>query len=131
MAYKSYMENQKVRTRFAPSPTGYLHIGGLRTALYSYLFAKQNNGEFILRLEDTDQKRFVEDAAQAIYDGLAWAGINYDEGPNVGGKYGPYIQSESSELYKKYAQELIDKDHAYHCFCDETILEAMRNEQTA
>jgi len=131
MAYKSYMENQKVRTRFAPSPTGYLHIGGLRTALYSYLFAKQNNGEFILRLEDTDQKRFVEDAAQAIYDGLAWAGINYDEGPNVGGKYGPYIQSERSELYKKYAQELIDKDHAYHCFCDETILEAMRNEQTA
>ena len=125
------MNLSKVRTRFAPSPTGYLHIGGLRTALYSYLFAKQHNGQFILRLEDTDQKRFVEDAAQAIYDGLAWAGINCDEGPNVGGEYGPYIQSERLELYKKYAQELIDKDHAYYCFCDETTLEAMRNEQVA
>jgi len=125
------MKDPIIRTRFAPSPTGYLHIGGLRTALYSYLFAKQHNGQFILRLEDTDQKRFVEDAAGAIYDGLAWAGINCDEGPNVGGEYGPYIQSQRLELYKKYAQELIDKDHAYYCFCDETTLETMRNEQIA
>ena len=131
MAYKSYMENQKVRTRFAPSPTGYLHIGGLRTALYSYLFAKQHNGQFVLRLEDTDQKRLVQDAAEVIYNGLRWAGINYDEGPDINGPFAPYIQSQRLDIYKKYAQELIDKDHAYHCFCDETILEAMRNEQTA
>jgi len=125
------MKNLVIRTRFAPSPTGYLHIGSLRTALYSYLFAKQNNGQFVLRLEDTDQKRFVEDAAQAIYDGLAWAEINCDEGPNVGGEYGPYIQSERLEFYKKYAQELIDKNYAYYCFCDEATLETMRNEQVA
>ncbi len=121
----------QVRTRFAPSPTGYLHIGGLRTALYSYLFAKQHNGQFILRLEDTDQKRLVQDAAQAIYDGLAWAGVNCDEGPNIGGEYGPYIQSQRLKLYKKYARELIDKDYAYYCFCDESTLQAMRNEQIA
>lgn len=125
------MDEPKIRTRFAPSPTGYLHIGGLRTALYSYLFAKQHNGQFVLRLEDTDQKRFVQDAAQVIYDGLAWAGVNCDEGPNIGGEYGPYVQSGRLELYKKYAQELIDKDHAYYCFCDETTLETMRNEQVA
>jgi len=120
-----------VRTRFAPSPTGYLHIGGLRTALYSYLLAKQNNGQFILRLEDTDQKRFVEDAAKVIYDNLAWAGTNYDEGPNVGGDYGPYIQSERLEIYKKHTQKLLDDNHAYYCFCDEQTLETMRNEQIA
>src|SRR3989339_456454 len=131
MAYKSYMENQKVRTRFAPSPTGYLHIGGLRTALYSYLFAKQHNGQFVLRLEDTDQKRLVQDAAEVIYNGLRWAGINYDEGPDINGPFAPYIQSQRLDIYKKYAQELIDKDHAYYCFCDEATLEAMRNEQTA
>jgi len=125
------MKNSKIRTRFAPSPTGYLHIGGLRTALYSYLFAKQSDGQFILRLEDTDQKRFVADAAQAIYDGLKWAGINYDEGPDIGGAYAPYIQSQRLDLYKKYAQELIDKDLAYYCFCDEKTLEEMRAEQSA
>jgi len=131
MAYKSYMENQKVRTRFAPSPTGYLHIGGLRTALYSYLFAKQHNGQFVLRLEDTDQKRLVQDAAEVIYNGLRWAGINYDEGPDINGPFAPYIQSQRLDIYKKYAQELIDKDHAYYCFCDEATLETMRNEQVA
>jgi glutamyl-tRNA synthetase len=128
------MENNtksQVRTRIAPSPTGYMHIGTLRTALYSYLVAKQAGGQFVLRLEDTDQKRLVEGAAQAIYDGLAWAGINCDEGPNVGGEYGPYVQSERLALYKKYAQELIDKDHAYYCFCDEKTLEEMKAEQAA
>ncbi|MDD2753649.1 MAG: glutamate--tRNA ligase [Candidatus Portnoybacteria bacterium] len=124
-------KNSQVRTRFAPSPTGYLHIGGLRTALYDFLFAKQQNGQFILRLEDTDQKRFVEGAAQAIYNGLKWAGLKYDEGPDIGGPYEPYIQSQRLDIYKKYAQELIDKSRAYYCFCDEETLENMRVEQTA
>lgn len=129
---KSGKKNQvKTRTRFAPSPTGFLHIGGLRTALYSYLLAKQNNGRFILRLEDTDAKRYVEGAAQAIYNGLKWAGLNYDEGPDIGGSFEPYIQSERLEIYKKYAQELIDKDKAYYCFCDEKTLEQMRQKQIA
>ncbi len=124
------MPNQ-IRTRFAPSPTGYLHIGSLRTALYTYLFAKQNGGDFILRLEDTDQKRFVEGTAEAIYSGLRWAGLNYDEGPDIGGPYAPYVQSQRLDLYKKYAQELINKDLAYYCFCDEKTLEEMRAEQIA
>lgn len=125
------MNKSQVRTRFAPSPTGYLHIGSLRTALYSYLFAKQHNGKFILRLEDTDQKRFVAGATEAIYSGLKWAGINHDEGPDIGGPFAPYIQSQRLDLYKKYAQELIDKDKAYYCFCDAKALEEMRNEQVA
>ncbi|HRY52753.1 MAG TPA: glutamate--tRNA ligase [Candidatus Portnoybacteria bacterium] len=125
------MNKSQVRTRFAPSPTGYLHIGSLRTALYSYLFAKQHNGKFILRLEDTDQKRFVEGATDAIYSGLKWAGVNHDEGPDIGGPFVPYIQSQRLDLYKKYAQELIDKDKAYYCFCDAKTLEEMRNEQVA
>ena len=121
----------QVRTRFAPSPTGYLHIGGLRTALYAYLIAKQNGGQFVLRLEDTDVERHVAGAAEAIYRGLKWAGINYDEGPDIGGPFAPYVQSQRLDIYKKYAQELIDKDLAYHCFCDEKTLENMRAEQTA
>jgi glutamyl-tRNA synthetase len=128
------MENNdksQVRTRFAPSPTGYLHIGGLRTALYSYLLAKQAGGQFVLRLEDTDQKRFVEGAAEAIYNGLKWAGINYDEGPDIGGPFAPYIQGKRLDIYKKYAQELADKNLAYYCFCDEATLEAMKAEQSA
>ena len=124
-------KNAPVRTRFAPSPTGYLHIGGLRTALYSYLFAKQKGGQFVLRLEDTDVNRFVEGAAEKIYEGLRWAGINYDEGPDIGGPYGPHIQSQRLDIYKKYAQELIDKGHAYYCFCSDETLEQMRQEQTA
>lgn len=124
-------KNSIIRTRFAPSPTGYLHIGGLRTALYSYLFAKQNNGQFILRLEDTDTERLVEGAADAIYDGLKWAGLNYDEGPDIGGDFGPYVQSKRLDLYKKYANELIEKGHAYYCFCTEETLEQMRAEQIA
>jgi glutamyl-tRNA synthetase len=126
------MQNQfLIRARFAPSPTGFLHIGGLRTALFSYLFAKQNNGQFILRLEDTDISRQVQGAAEAIYSGLKWAGLNYDEGPDIDGPYGPYVQSQRLELYKKYAQELIDKGCAYYCFCSNETLEQMRAEQIA
>jgi len=122
---------QIIRTRFAPSPTGFLHIGSLRTALYTYLLAKQNNGQFVLRLEDTDTKRYVEGAEQALFEGLKWAGLQHDEGPDIGGPYKPYKQSERLDIYKKYAQELLDKDKAYYCFCDEPTLEAMRQEQTA
>lgn len=106
----------KVRVRFAPSPTGPLHIGGLRTALYNYLFAKQNNGEFILRIEDTDQKRFVEGAEEYIVKSLEWSGLTYDEGPKREGDCGPYRQSLRKEIYKEYVQKLIDSGHAYYAF---------------
>ena len=94
-----------VRTRFAPSPTGYLHIGGLRTALYGFLFAKQRNGDFVLRIEDTDTARYVDGSVQIIYDTMRDSGVMYDEGPDVGGDYGPYVQSERKELYKEYAEK--------------------------
>ncbi len=106
-----------LRTRFAPSPTGYMHIGNLRTALYAYLIAKKANGTFILRIEDTDQARNVPEAVAAIYKGLALAGITYNEGPDKDGGYGPYIQSQRLPIYKKYAEELIKKEAAYYCFC--------------
>jgi len=96
-----------VRTRFAPSPTGYLHLGGLRTALYTYLFARQNGGKFILRIEDTDQEREVPGAVDMIYKSMRLAGLDYDEGPDVGGDYGPYIQTQRRDLYMPYALELI------------------------
>ncbi len=115
----------KVRTRFAPSPTGYLHIGGMRTALYAYLFAKQRGGDFILRLEDTDRERLVGDAAQKIYDSMKEAGLNYDEGPDVGGDYGPYIQSERRDIYLTYADKLIESGDAYYCFCTKERLDEM------
>lgn len=118
-----------VRTRFAPSPTGYLHIGGLRTALYNYLYAKKTNGTFILRIEDTDQKRFVEGAREHLIKMMKWAGLNFEEGPEVGGDFGPYIQSERNELYKKYAQELLEKKAAYRCFCTQERLDKMRAQQ--
>ncbi|MBD5558833.1 MAG: glutamate--tRNA ligase [Clostridia bacterium] len=121
----------KVRTRFAPSPTGQLHIGGLRTALYAYLFARQNGGDFILRLEDTDRVRLVEDAAQVIYDTLKAAGLQYDEGPDIGGPSGPYVQSERKDLYRKYAEELVEKGAAYYCFCTPERLDALREEARA
>lgn len=114
-----------IRTRFAPSPTGYLHIGGLRTALYAYLFAKKNGGKFILRIEDTDRERLVEGAIERILKSLKDAGIRYDEGPDVGGDYGPYIQSERADIYKKYALELIEKGGAYYCFCSKERLESL------
>ena len=107
----------KVRTRFAPSPTGYMHIGNLRTALYAYLIARHNNGNFILRIEDTDQKRLVNGAMDVIYESLDAMNIKYDEGPKKGGPYGPYVQSERLSIYKKYAKKLIDLGGAHYCFC--------------
>ncbi len=123
------MINEYPRVRFAPSPTGYLHVGGLRTALYNFLFARRNNGKFILRIEDTDRTRYVEGAVENLINTLKWCGLNYDEGPEVGGEFGPYIQSERLELYKKYAQELIQKGKAYYCFCTQERLENLRKEQ--
>ena len=116
----------KVRTRFAPSPTGFLHLGGLRAALYGYLFAKKMNGDFILRIEDTDQERFVEGATEVIYDTLRDCGMNWDEGPDVGGDYGPYIQSERKDTYLPYAQQLVESGHAYYCFCTKEELDDRR-----
>ena len=118
----------QLRTRFAPSPTGYLHIGGLRTALYSYLYAKKMNGKFILRIEDTDQGRYVEGAVDIIYRTLRETGIMYDEGPDVGGDYGPYIQSERKNEYLKYAKQLVESGHAYYCFCTEERLHTLLDE---
>ena len=107
----------QVVTRFAPSPTGYMHIGNLRTALYAYLLSKSQDGIFILRIEDTDQVRLVEGAVDVILDTLKMTGLNYDEGPGVGGPHGPYVQSERKDLYMKYAKLLVEKGHAYYCFC--------------
>ncbi|MEI6090573.1 MAG: glutamate--tRNA ligase [bacterium] len=118
-----------VRVRFAPSPTGYLHVGGLRTALYNYLFAKHFGGKMILRIEDTDQSRFVEGAVDNLINSLRWAGIEFDESPEVGGKFGPYVQSERFELYRKHAQILLDKGHAYYAFDTPEELLAMRTQK--
>lgn len=115
----------QLRTRFAPSPTGYLHIGGLRSALYSYLYAKKNNGKFILRIEDTDQGRYVEGAVELIYRTLKETGLYYDEGPDVGGDYGPYVQSQRTNEYMKYALQLVESGDAYYCFCDEERLNSL------
>ena len=138
-----------VRTRFAPSPTGYLHIGGLRTALYSYLYAKQQGGTFVLRIEDTDQTRYVEGAVEKLIRVMEQVGLSSDEGPEIStkptntykdtryaqlsekGDKGPYIQSERHDLYTRYANELLEKGHAYHCFCTPEDLDKMRAEQTA
>lgn len=118
--------SNEVRVRFAPSPTGVLHIGGVRTALYNYLFAKKHGGKFILRIEDTDQTRFVEGAEQYIKDALAWCGIQIDEGTDQGGEYAPYKQSERKDLYKKYAQQMIDEGTAYYAFDTAEELDEMR-----
>ncbi len=120
-----------VRTRFAPSPTGYLHLGGLRSALYTYLFAKKNKGTFILRIEDTDQGRFVEGATEMIYRTLKDIGLSWDEGPDVGGDYGPYIQSERKDMYLPYAQRLVDEGKAYYCFCTKEELDERREAASA
>ena len=116
----------KIRTRFAPSPTGYMHIGNLRTAIFEYLIAKKDNGDFILRIEDTDQTRKVEGAIDFIYDTLSLCRFKIDEGPNNEGEYGPYIQSERIDIYKKYALELVEKGAAYYCFCTEERLDKLR-----
>ena len=119
------MENN-IRVRFAPSPTGGLHIGGMRTILFNYLFAKQNHGKFILRIEDTDANRFVDGAEDYILNCLKWCGIKPDEGPIEGGEFGPYRQSERKEIYKKYAEELIKAGHAYYAFDTPEELESKR-----
>lgn len=118
----------KSRTRFAPSPTGFMHIGNLRTAIFEYLVAKHDGGDFILRIEDTDQNRKVDGAIDFIYNTLKLCNMNIDEGPNNEGNFGPYIQSERLDLYKKYADELVESGHAYRCFCTEETLQAMREE---
>ena len=115
-------------TRFAPSPTGYMHIGNLRTALYSFLIAKHDGGKFILRIEDTDRERFVEGATDIIKSTLAITGLQYDEGPDVGGDHGPYVQSERKEIYMGYAKKLVDMGHAYYCFCTKERLEKLHEE---
>lgn len=121
------MSEKSVRVRFAPSPTGPLHMGGVRTALYNYLFAKKNNGTFIIRIEDTDQNRFVPGAQDYIMDALKWCGIMPTEGPGLGGEYGPYVQSERKEMYRPYAEQLVASDKAYYAFDTAEELDAMRD----
>jgi nondiscriminating glutamyl-tRNA synthetase len=130
----------KPRLRFAPSPTGYVHIGGLRTALYNYLYAKKHDGTYLLRVEDTDQSRLVEGAIEGMIDAMTWAGVVHDEGPFMDdpsgrvverGEYGPYIQSKRLDVYRKHASDLIDSGHAYYCFCTKERLEAVRETQKA
>lgn len=120
---------KEIRVRFAPSPTGYLHVGGLRTALYNYLFAKKNNGKFILRIEDTDQSRYVEGAVEKLIDSLNWVGLNYDEGPDVNGNFGPYFQSQRLEIYSSQVKKLLEENKAYYCFCTPERLTALKEEQ--
>jgi glutamyl-tRNA synthetase len=120
-----------VRVRYAPSPTGFQHIGGVRTALYNYLLARSLGGTFILRIEDTDRERFVPEALQDVYDTFAWLGFHWDEGPDIGGPHTPYFQSERVDLYKKYADELIRKGFAYRCYCTPERMEKLRQEQAA
>lgn len=118
--------SQQVRVRFAPSPTGYLHVGGARTALFNWLYARKTGGKFILRIEDTDVERSTQESTDGLLKDLKWLGLTWDEGPEVGGNYGPYYQSERLEIYQKYARELMDKGYAYPCFCTEEELEAKR-----
>ncbi len=125
------MSNMQTRTRFAPSPTGYMHIGNLRTALFEYLFARSTGGKFILRIEDTDEARQVEGAVDVIYKSLETVGIHHDEGPDVGGDYGPYVQSQRKQLYRPYAEELVEKGGAYYCFCTRERLDSLRAEYEA
>lgn len=117
----------KVRTRFAPSPTGFMHVGNLRTALYEYLVAKSLGGSFVLRIEDTDRERYVDGAVDVIYNTLKTAGLVHDEGPDVGGEYGPYVQSERKDMYLPYAEQLIKEGKAYRCFCTKERLEEVQN----
>ncbi len=118
----------KVRTRYAPSPTGFMHVGNLRTALYEYLIAKNQGGSFVLRIEDTDQERYVEGAVDVIYNTLKIAGLNHDEGPDIGGDFGPYVQSERKDMYLPYAEQLIAEGKAYRCFCTKERLESIQQD---
>ena len=115
----------KIRTRYAPSPTGRMHVGNLRSALYEFLIAKHAGGDFMLRIEDTDQERYVEGAVDVIYNTLRIAGLNWDEGPDIGGPVGPYVQSERMGMFKSYAEELVKRGNAYYCFCDKCRLDAV------
>ncbi|GFN87358.1 glutamate--tRNA ligase [Plakobranchus ocellatus] len=125
--FSTKVENN-VRVRFAPSPTGFMHLGGLRTALYNFLFARANQGKFILRIEDTDQNRAVPGAIEKLEETLQWAQVNPDEGPSAGGSYGPYIQSQRLDLYQEHVQTLLSSGSAYRCFCSARRLELMRKE---
>lgn len=122
------MAEKTVRTRYAPSPTGFMHVGNLRTALYEYLVAKSQGGKFVLRIEDTDRERLVEGAVDFIYNTLELAGLKHDEGPDIGGDYGPYVQSERKDMYLPYAEQLIKEGKAYRCFCSKERLEKIQNE---
>lgn len=123
------LDHKPVRTRFAPSPTGRMHLGSARSALYPFLLARRTGGTFILRIEDTDQKRFVPGAEQELIDGLHWLGIHHDEGPDIGGRYGPYRQTERREIYHEYAWRLVEMGKAYPCFCSSDRLEQVRQQQ--
>lgn len=127
----SDMTNRRVRVRFAPSPTGYLHIGGVRTALFNWMFARAHGGDFLLRIEDTDQKRLVADGEQDIKDSLGWLGLDWDEGPDVGGPHAPYHQSQRAALYQEWAEWLIEHGYAYRCNCTRERLDEVREQQTA
>ncbi|HEY0788771.1 MAG TPA: glutamate--tRNA ligase family protein, partial [Thermoanaerobaculia bacterium] len=120
-----------VRVRFAPSPTGHLHVGGARTAIFNWLWARHNRGAFIIRIEDTDQVRSTLESEQMVLDDLRWLGLEWDEGPEVGGPFGPYRQSERMDRYRDVAQELVARGRAYPCFCDEATLERKRQEAEA
>src|SRR5437588_11163086 len=116
------------RVRFAPSPTGYLHVGGARTALFNWLFARRHGGVFVLRIEDTDEERSSDAMVEGILDGLRWLGLDWDEGPKVGGPYGPYFQSERLDRYRTVAEELVKSGHAYYCYCTSEEIQAKRQE---
>ncbi|PIU57845.1 MAG: glutamate--tRNA ligase, partial [Deltaproteobacteria bacterium CG07_land_8_20_14_0_80_38_7] len=120
---------EKIRTRFAPSPTGEPHIGNIRSALFAWLFARHNGGKFVVRIEDTDRERLVEGSIEKIKESLEFLGLNYNEGLDKNGEYGPYLQSERLKIYKEYVQKLIDEDKAYYCFCTKKRLVEMREEQ--
>jgi len=122
---------ETIPSRFAPSPTGYMHIGNLHTALFEWLFARHNGGTFVLRIEDTDEARHTPEAVQVIYDGLRWLGLDWDEGPDVGGPFGPYVQSERVEIYRGYLEQLLAEGKAYECFCTPEELDARRAAMTA
>ncbi|MBN2002105.1 MAG: glutamate--tRNA ligase [Anaerolineae bacterium] len=118
-----------VRVRFAPSPTGYMHVGNMRTVIFNWLYARQKKGTFVMRIEDTDRTRYVENALQVITDGLRWLGMDWDEGPEVGGEYGPYVQSERLKIYQAKAEELVEKGFAYRCNCSQERLDDLRQQQ--
>ena len=121
----------KIRLRFAPAPTGYLHLGGARTALFNWLFARQKSGTFILRVDDTDEERSTEESMRGIFDSLRWLGLDWDEGPEIGGPHSPYVQSERRDIYKEYVQKLLDSGNAYYCYCTKEEIDAAREQAKA